>query len=169
MDAPRLENRPPTGGNPAGSDPTGGSTNEPTSNPSFPESTSEPPRSYWQLQNAEDSTALIRPPAPRTPRDPVSLSSGSTEGAVAKPIPAPDDYVSPFDNRPMRPSPPASIKGDTFAAPPLPERSYEASDATSVSHRAHVPVREARLIREPVRRPRPQPLQRDTTWTAIGP
>jgi hypothetical protein len=147
VDQPRLENYPPASLQP-----------EPDQAPN------ESPRSYWELQDADDSTALIRPSvrqiAPQ--RDPVSLG-----GTGATPIRAPEDYVSPF-RRPTVEAPTTPVTQETFEAPPLPTRSYDSSDATSVANRISVPIRDAGLIRSRSTR-QAIPAKRDSTWYTIQP
>lgn len=151
VDQPTLRNRQPADTN--GDRRESEETREPADSP---------PKSYWELQNAEDSTAMIR----------------STRGAgmVAQPIPAPDGFVSPSESRLNRPSPlhtpkPADGGERSFEAPPLPPRSLDAVDRGPESNWVTAPVREASAIgRRPADRtpahPEPQPIPRDTTWTA---
>lgn len=133
MDQPRLESQsPPSNGNGVGNGNSNGSSESAPSN-------------YWQLQNAEDSTAMIR-------REPIA-----PRGRV-EPIAAPEDYVSPFRSRSApaatTPQPPAG----TFQAPPLPERtSIEPAELTAVSTRvqAQKPV----TVRQ---------TKRDSTWYPVS-
>ena len=134
------------------------------------ESSNEPPPSYWRLQGAEDSTAMIRPPANRqadnrrapVSQSPVSQSAGQFTGA--DPIEAPSEYVSPFRQRRIE----APVIRPTIEAPPLPARTLERSDATSVSNRWSVPVREAALVRVRAVQ-QPAAPKRDSTWYPIEP
>jgi hypothetical protein len=156
---PRLENYPPANGGTSGSSSEGGTSGD---------ATDSAPKSYWQLPNADDSTALIRPREQRytTDSDPVSLSGGaSLGGANAEPIAAPEDYVSPFRSRQLQLPAAAS---DSFEAPPLPTHSNSPLDGSSVANRRVVPVREAALLRTPSART-PAPIQRDSDWYPIQP
>jgi hypothetical protein len=150
VDQPRLENYPPENSQPESSQAPRGS-----------------PRSYWELQDAEDSTALIRPnPRQIAPqRDPVSLGAG--EVTSASPIRAPEDYVSPF-RRPAFEAPAAPVNQESFEAPQLPVRTYDPSDATSVASRNSVPIRDAALIRSRTLR-QAIPAKRDSSWYTIQP
>ena len=135
--------------------------------------TSRPP-SYWQLQNAEDSTAMI---SPRTApsNDPASLSGGYGQ---AQPIRAPSDYVAPFGrtqtpantaNTPIGP-PPSLNTTAPATTPSLPRPDYDPSDMTSVSHRQYAPSqfqgRQSTSGNQAAPAASPQP--RDTTWISIG-
>jgi len=138
-------------------DATGGESSEPS------ESSQPSTRSFWELQNPDDSTAMIRPNL-QPQADPVSLSTHESTGA--SPIRAPEDYVSPFRKQTVEtPTPP--IRRDEFEAPPLPARTIGPDDVTSAPRRIAVPVREAALVR--VRSQKPVPQKRDSTWYPIQP
>jgi hypothetical protein len=133
-----------------------------------PSSDSETPRSYWQLQDAEDSTAMIRPNSRPTDsgRDPARESD--SDYTSVEPIQAPDDYISPFRRR-STPIPAATpVIRQTIEAPPLPSRTQDTSDMTSASVRTSVPARSAALQRDRVQR-RPAEPKRDSTWYTIQP
>ncbi|MGI9474934.1 MAG: hypothetical protein ACR2NZ_25610 [Rubripirellula sp.] len=139
------------------------------------EKTNDRPPSYWQLQNAEDSTAMIpnRTTQP-THSDPASLSGGY---GLAQPIRAPADYVAPFGRAPnttmapVTPAPPASSNPFPQASPStpaLPAPSYDPSDLTSVSHRISSPARNQFGSAQPSAAPHRANQARDTTWTSLG-
>ena len=151
------------------------------------EAKSDRPPSYWQLQSAEDSTAMIPRSTDQAPQpDPVSLSGN--DGA-AQPIRAPADYVAPFGRPPLSstngtqavpnnttvspanvaPLPSSSPNG---APPRLPKPSYDPSDLTSASYFGGTPAQDVslRYDRRPDGRatqPRPFNKPRDTTWISI--
>jgi hypothetical protein len=149
----------------------------------------EPPRtnsggSYWKLQEADDSTALIprqdeaRNDLKAPANDPVSLSPNDYTDAT--PIQAPDDYVSPFRKELMEAakaegkpvwSNESRLPRPSLEAPPLPARSdFDAPDATSVSNRQSVPVRDAGLVRgrtTPRAVAKPTPVKRDSEWNPV--
>jgi hypothetical protein len=110
-----------------------------------------------------------RPMAPPAMKDPVSLTTERQLEPV-RPIRTYEDYVSPF-RRPSYQTPqPSTSAADELKleAPPLPTRSnYDPSDATSVSNRVSVPVREAALVRSRTQVRRPKPTKRDNTWNSI--
>lgn len=135
------------------------------------------PKSYWQLQNADDSTALIRPETRRSrdrqpQSDPMAVQNIPTFTGV-EPIRGPEE-ASPWDRREATP-----VNRPYLQAPPLPpSRAYDTSDATRASTRSSLPVREAALVREPlpqtqpyrarVARPVTEP-ERDSRWYTIQP
>ncbi|MGB7324185.1 MAG: hypothetical protein WBD31_04900, partial [Rubripirellula sp.] len=160
-----------------------------------PEPTETQPRepaskSYWQLQDADDSTAMIRTEtqpraaaeapnfsAPRfaAPRDPVSLTPPSF--TAAEPIRAPSNEPSPFESLDAVRS---GVSRANFEAPPLPPaRSYPPADANSASSRSTwqgTPAREVALVRnETAVRPvavKPQAKaepKRDSRWFTVQP
>ncbi len=143
---------------------------EPAVQPTLPPVSTQPreaaPKSYWQLQDADNSTAMTRA---EPSRDPISLSVPSF--TAAEPIRAPEFEPSPF----ATPSKPAT----SFDAPPLPAaRSYNPADANSASVRSTgsgTPVREAALVRqqparpEPVRQQSAPEPQRDSRWFTVQP
>ncbi len=137
-------------------------TNREPSEPSQPS-----PKSFWELQDAEDSTAMIRiQPQPQAEPAPDPFSLRTPEFTGASPIRAPEDYISPFRKQTIE-APTAPVTGDKFEAPQLPARTIDPSDVTSVSTRIAVPVREAALVRDRVQKP--VPLKRDSTWYTIQP
>ena len=175
VDQPRIENRPSL-------TPPGNATPPPP--PTLtPSTTKSAPESYWQLQDADNSTAMIRsrtlpvetrpmaPPTISAPtmNDPVSLTTERQLDPV-RPIRTHEDYVSPF-RRPSFQTPQPSVSANEelqLEAPPLPARSiYDPSDATSVSNRVSVPFREAGLVRSRTQTRRPKPAKRDNTWNSI--
>lgn len=116
-----------------------GATSDGSTTPSStPSNSGASPSNYWELQNAEDSTAMIQPRANRgLPSDPNSLTSGGVE-----PIAAPDDYISPFRSRSAPPV--TQPQAGTMQAPPLPARStYDPGELTAVSTRSSKPYRAA--------------------------
>lgn len=151
--------------------PTGEASEEKDTN-----QTSRPP-SYWQLQNAEDSTAMI---SPRTSpsNDPASLSGGYGQ---AQPIRAPSDYVAPFGSpqtpantatTPIAPPPNLNSTAPTTPArtPSLPSPDYDPSDMTSVSHRQYgqSQFQSGRNTTGIQTAPAASQQARDTTWISIG-
>jgi hypothetical protein len=138
---------------------------EPNRQPSEPSQPS--PKSFWELQDAEDSTAMIRidpQPQAEPSSDPFSLTTPEFTGA--SPIRAPEDYISPFRRQTIEaPTPP--VTRDKFEAPQLPARTIDPADVTSVSTRIAVPVREAALVRDRVKKPVQR--KRDSTWYTIQP
>ncbi len=171
------------------------------SEPIAPEQTETKPReaapkSFWQLQEADDSTAMIRresqtqqpvslppPPTSTRPRDPISLTAPSF--TAAEPIHAPEvagagGYEpSPFENRDTENR---GISRANFEAPPLPPAHQpSATDVNSASSRSSwsgTPAREVALVRgemplnqAPSRskpQPKPQPA-RDARWFTVQP
>ncbi|MEE2935678.1 MAG: hypothetical protein VYA84_06740 [Planctomycetota bacterium] len=124
----------------------------------------EAPSNYWELQNADDSTAMIRP------RSNYSMNSQSQSlGGRVEPIAAPEDYSSPFRGRSGAASSipaitPPPVESKQFEAPPLPARSpIGPTELTSVSIRAPVTNRVQR--RATPRRDKP----RDSTWYPVNP
>jgi hypothetical protein len=163
VNQPRLEN------NSAPSLPPGNTTSPP----------SGPVSPQWQLQNADDSTALIRPQATESrsfqddEENPPSLQRlmGNDNFTRAEPIEAPADYVAPYRRQTFqtpRTTPVTHQGPDTSAAPSF-GRDLEASNLTSISSR--VPAMQAdrhghssgRFIRQPLVGPR------DNTWTPVRP
>ncbi len=106
--------------------------------------------SYWQLQNAEDSTAMIR--------------RSQWDHSPAQPIVAPADYVSPFSRQTEAPTTP--VKRGDFEAPPLPPRSYDSVDKSHDSNWVSAPVREVSTASPRTYRQTARPIERDTTWKA---
>ncbi|TWU59777.1 hypothetical protein Poly51_00490 [Rubripirellula tenax] len=154
-------------------------TPEPTSPPVSTQPREAAPKSYWQLQDADNSTAMIRPnPRPEVaPSDPISLSAPSF--TAAEPIHAPEHEQSPFENRPTQSS---GVSRANFDAPPLPPaRNYSPADANSASSRSAwsgTPVREVALVRgetaakpvAPQLKPQPKPEPpRDSRWFTVQP
>jgi hypothetical protein len=137
-------------------------------------SSAAPPRSYWQLQGAEDSTAMIRPSAPR----PIEYVSDPlvANAPGAAPLQAPSGYVAPFP-KPANEAPATAVPQPQtdFDAPPLPARAYDPSEVTSIPNRTDIQVREAALVRArsyrpaPTYRPAPKPVKRDSSWYTIQP
>ncbi|TWU47908.1 hypothetical protein [Rubripirellula reticaptiva] len=148
------------------------------------------PKSYWQLQDADDSTAMIRAEtqpratatAPRfsAPRDPASLTLPSF--TAAEPIRAPGNEPSPFESLDATRS---GVSRANFEAPPLPPaRSYPPADANSASSRSKwqgTPAREVALVRNETTRnenavrpaaaapkPKAEP-KRDSRWFTVQP
>ncbi|MGB0598650.1 MAG: hypothetical protein ACPGLY_18335 [Rubripirellula sp.] len=122
------------------------------------------PSNYWELQNADDSTAMIRPRSSYSMNsDPQSL------GGRVEPIAAPEDYSSPFRGRSGPASsipsiPPPPVESKQFEAPPLPARSpIGPTELTSVSTRAPV----TGSVRQPATPRRNKP--RDSTWYPVNP
>ncbi len=157
-----------TGASPSvnGAGGTGGGVNGNTNgtDPSSGGASGAAPSNYWELQNADDSTAMIRPRSSYSmTSDPQSL------GGRVEPIAAPEDYSSPFRGRsspatsiPSIPPPPVESK--TFEAPPLPARSpLGPTELTSVSTRVPVAV----SVRQPAAPRRTKP--RDSTWYSVEP
>jgi hypothetical protein len=131
------------------------------------ESSQSPPKSFWELQNADDSTAMIRTnPQPQSQPASNPFSLRTPEFTGASPIRAPEDYISPFRKQTIE-APTPSVTGDKFEAPQLPARPIDPSDMTSVSTRIAVPVREAALVRSRAQKPVQQ--KRDSTWYTIQP
>lgn len=120
----------------------------------------ESPKSYWQLQDADDSTAMIRPqPTPARVMTPPSFTA-------AEPIRALDGEPSPFEVRDAAKATPAT---PNFQAPPLPPASnydpFGNSRADAAPSRP-ISVREAGLVRKqpaPVAKPA-KPTARDARW-----
>ncbi len=136
--------------------------------PTTPDPTPKPaPKSFWQLQDSDDSTAMIRPES--TPR-PVMTPPSFT---AAEPIRALDPEPSPFELRDAAKASPAT---SNFQAPPLPPATtYDpfGNSRADVRPTRPIPVREAALVREqskPVAPPAPiepspiKPTQRDARW-----
>lgn len=147
-----------------------------------PETTSP---TQWQLQNPEDSTALIRPrgtpstdfgdsgvgnpseEGQRTPTLPPSLIDNENF-TRAEPIEAHDDYEAPYQRqtfRTPRTTPVTQQRTETSLPNPRP---YDASELTSVSSRTPASRTSAspsggRWIRQP------SSTVRDTTWTSVRP
>ena len=147
LNQPELRNRPPASQN--------GYTPEPpqldNNGPAAPKV-----KSYWELQDADDSTAMIRTETNRSP---------------ATPIHAPDDYVSPL-KRPSE-STITPVLRQSLEVPPLPPRTFESAEKSSGGHWVGAPVREASITRQPSYRPLPvqsvpAPIKRDTTWTPVS-
>jgi hypothetical protein len=150
-------------------EPTPSTTQPSTTQPSTmqPSTQDQPPKSYWQLQDADDSTAMIRPePAPRPVMTPPSFTA-------AEPIRGLDSEPSPFE---LRDAAKASATSN-FQAPPLPPASqYDpfGDSRAEVRRSRSIPVREAALVRQqpaPAEQPAPvaQPVakpQRDSRWFA---
>lgn len=158
--------------------------------PSLPPQNSPPARndaspSQWQLQNPEDSTALIRPRSSTArdtqPSEPTETSSSprpswSPQDLIenhnftrAEPIEAPDDYVAPYRRQTFqtpRTTPVTNKDLGTIDSPNV-DRSYGAADLTSIS--ARVPQATAtpnrgtstRFSHPPIRQPR------DSSWTPV--
>ena len=142
---PEILNRPPSFDN--------GYRTQPAPNSS--DTNESKPKSYWELQDADDSTAMIRKPAPTRYR--------------AQPIAAPDDYESPFHRELESPAMPVnrrSLRDQLdFAAPPLPASSKSPVDRSHETNWISAPVREASTTNRRQYRPAvPKPIQRDTTW-----
>lgn len=148
VDQPELRNRQPSNGNGNGS--RNGYDDRYPSPQSEEDST---PKSYWELQDAQDSTAMIRSSRPESP-------------AAAQPIPAPPDYLPPALERFSAPA--SSERQHPLEAPPLPPRSRESLDQAPDSNWVSAPIREASAKSpDPRSLSRPAPLERDTTWTPV--
>ena len=150
-----------------------------------PETTSP---TQWQLQNPEDSTALIRPrgtpspsfensevdnpssPTQRPPSLPPSITDNENF-TRAEPIEAPDDYQAPYRRHSFQTprTTPVTRQQMETSSQPNHRRSYEASDLTSVSSRT--PVSRSSSSRSSEGRWIQQPTStvRDTTWTSVRP
>jgi hypothetical protein len=145
LDQPELRNRPATNQNGSGQE----------SETEQGESDHRKPESYWKLQNADDSTAMIRDSQPTQYQ--------------AQPIIAPDDYVSPYRRQPQSPTTPVTSRSPDIRrileAPPLPARSFDSVEKSQDLNWVSAPVREASAVRPSQnRRPLPKPIQRDTSW-----
>lgn len=140
-------------------------TNSAPTTPPPPPTVTEPagdsaPKSYWQLQDADDSTAMIRPePTPARVMTPPSFTA-------AEPIRALDSEPSPFELRDAAKAVPAT---SNFQAPPLPPASNFdpfTGGRAGVTPSRSIPVREAGLVRQqpaPIAKPAAPP-QRDARW-----
>lgn len=114
------------------------------------------PKSYWELQDGDDSTAMIR--------------HLQTNGSPAQPIHAPEDYVSPFGRETQSSAKP--VKHNTLETPQLPARSYKSVEKPQDSNWVSAPIREASSSTRRAYRPAPRPtsrstaspIKRDTTW-----
>ncbi|MDA8746103.1 hypothetical protein N9N28_15875 [Rubripirellula amarantea] len=137
---------------------------------SEPDYSREKPKSYWELQDADDSTAMSRPQSRYGAIRPDFQNRQTTETSSftgIEPIRAlDDDEPSPF-----RRSLDLPAARSTFEAPALPTRSLD-RDATSVSTRQSVPVREAAMTSRtypPLPAPKARSVvrepERDNTWT----
>lgn len=126
------------------------------------------PKSFWELQDANNSTAMIRtrpqPQAHQARENPFSRRTPEFTGAA--PIRAPEDYSSPFRRETIG-TPAAPVTRELEAPPLPPAQQINPADVTSVSSRSSVSVREAALVRERTHRPA-QP-KRDSTWYTIQP
>jgi hypothetical protein len=162
MDRPELNRSalPPSTVNGNGSMNTNGSTNSNTGTSESEPSTEPAPSNYWKLQNAEDSTAMVRPRSSYSMAgDPQSFRGG------VDPIAAPDNYQSPFRNRaaPVA-APPDMSSPQSFQAPPLPRHSpTDPAELTAVSARQPM-VNQAPAPQPPAARP----MKRDSTWYPVG-
>ena len=143
VDRPEILNRPPSNG----------SQSQPAPN----ETDSEPnkPKSYWELQNAEDSTAMIR--------------NSNLNRYRAEPITAPDEYDSPFRRQLESQTTPVNSRDlrerADFSAPPLPANSKSSIEPAYDTNWISAPVREASSLQRTQYRSRmPKPIQRDMTW-----
>ena len=141
LNQPELRNRPQSNGN--------GNGNDEPKDSEADESDRPKTESYWRLQNAQDSTAMIR--------------SQPSAQRPAEPIHAPDDYVSPYQRR--YESPASTDRFEDFDAPELPSRSFDSADPSYDANWVSTPVREASVSTRPSYRRTPRPIERDTTWT----
>ncbi len=135
LDQPALMNRPPINGN---------FQDDVESN----DSVTPKPEPYWQLQDAEDSTAMIRP--------------SEVVQNPAQPIYAPEDYVSPFRQRPQTQATP--VNRSAYEDPQLPRSTVDSSDPETTSNWVSAPVREVSTATRRSYRPAVRQIQRDTTW-----
>jgi hypothetical protein len=122
----------------------------------------ETQKSFWELQNSDDSTAMISPSKrygairpdfqTREPRKAPSFTG-------IRPIRAlEEDEPSPFRSELNQPKP-----APTYDAPPLPPRTAPVGGYTTS---VRVPVREAALTRQSYSAPQPiAPTKRDNTWS----
>lgn len=164
----------------------------PPSNISPPASTLQPPSEsgspQWQLQNADDSTALIRPrpressQSSRQEDNPPSLQGimDSDNFTRAEPIEAPADYVAPFrrQTRYLPLTTPVNLQGSSELTQPRSGSESGASNLTSIS--ARVPGSQMgdtrsssnRFITQPAGQrfvSQPHGQTRDSSWTAVQP
>ena len=108
-----------------------------------PPSQSSP--THWQLQNPEDSTALIRPKSSEPRGDTTGSAPATTTQQIlenenftsAEPIEAPADYVVPYRRHTYQAprTMPVNVQDYGTAGQPHSNRTYDASDLTSVSTR----------------------------------
>lgn len=138
----------------------------PTTAPVLPK---EGTPSYWESKEVEDSTASLPP----TKSSPLRQPAETTRFEDARytnlpPIPAPDHYRSPLRRRDAQGPIVTSEIGQALEAPPLPPRVPDPADATSVSTRISVAVRDAAMTTR-VRTIRPPLPARDRSgWRTVG-
>jgi len=165
MQQPRLESQSPASGGNGNGNGNGNGSNGASQGGA---GSNEQPSNYWQLQNADDSTAMIRrspssPSASRyAPSNYGSITNPQAPRGQVEPIAAPEEYVSPFRSR-SAPAATAQPQPGSFQAPPLPPRSTtDPTELTAVSTR--VPA-----ARMPATAPtrRVAPIKRDSTWLPV--